>query len=377
LPQVDRTRGCCVEPPSARNSMSSCQTYDSVSTAVSSEHTECAGPVSNVCTTLISNCATPVYNTYGAVVAFLVPAFPHAQDPMSHGYCNYGIDNLNFSESSMQADVASCHSLQQGMLDDVNTLVPQGQVWNYARTSLGCRVIQEALENAASDSARVSIVSELRGHVWDALQSPHANHVLQKCISTMRVCDSQFILDEIMQAGPGAVVFVAEHQFGCRILQRFLEHSTSDQSHVKFIDEILTAAIRLSKHNYGSFLMQHLIEYGSHQHTGQLLQLLTHHASSLASDMNGVAVLGKALTHASDEAQKTLADALASQPSWLVSMSSWRQGYQTAKLTLQAACLSKRDAAIQEVQKHGRKLQKSRYGRKLLAFADNILQGDA
>jgi hypothetical protein len=255
---------------------------------------------------------------------------------------------------------------------DTSSQIIQGQVWRLAQDSRGCRKIQQILEDAQSNSERALIASELRTHVWEAIWSPHANYVIQKCISTMRPCDSQFIIDEILQQGPGAVFAIAAHQYGCRVLQRFLEHFPSDRLHV-LIEDALGYVIDLSKHNYGSFFIQHLLEYGEAGHVDKLLQSLTLHASSLASDPCGVTVLGKALTHTCKDAQESLANALASQPRWLVSMSSWRHGYLTAKLTLQAAAPYQQQVALKEVQRCGHKLKNSRYGRKLLTFAEAML----
>jgi hypothetical protein len=247
----------------------------------------------------------------------------------------------------------------------------QGRVWSLAKTSEGCRQIQKILEDAESDSVRALIACELRGHVWDAIWSPHANHVIQKCISTLRPCESQFIIDEILQQGPGAVVTVAAHQYGCRILQRLLEHFPSDRLQV-LIEDVLCNVIVLSKHIYGSFFIQHLLEHGDASYVTNVLQTLTANVSSVAFEPPGVTVLGKALTHAPADARESLANALASQPRWLVPTSAWRHGFLTAKLTLEAASPSQRDAALKEIMKSKGKLR-SRYGRKLMALAEEMM----
>jgi hypothetical protein len=246
-------------------------------------------------------------------------------------------------------------------------------VWRLAKDARGCRFIQQALDDATSDSARSQIASQLRSHVWEAIRSPHANHVIQKCISILRPCDSQFIVDEILQRGPGAAIEAAEHKYGCRILQRLLEHFPSDRLQ-NLIDDILAEAVNLCKHGYGSFFMQHLCEYGDEKHVSELLQVLTNHALSIASDPNGVVVLEKALIHCSGDARIALANALASQPHWLVSMSSWRHGYMAAKLTLEAAAPSQRKSALAELQRHENRMKKSRYSKKLITFVQKELQ---
>merc|ERR1719247_1621296 len=92
-----------------------------------------------------------------------------------------------------------------------------GNVWHLAREKEGCRLVQEALENATGDADRVALASEMRGRVWEALRCPNANFVLQKCIGVLRPQASQFIIDELRDKGSSKA---ARHRFGCRVLQR-------------------------------------------------------------------------------------------------------------------------------------------------------------
>merc|ERR1719326_2532951 len=82
----------------------------------------------------------------------------------------------------------------------------QGCIWRLSTDGQGCRLVQEVLTDAACDDERIVVASELHTHVWEALRCPNANHVLQKCIDTMRPADSQFIIDEILEGGPGAIL---------------------------------------------------------------------------------------------------------------------------------------------------------------------------
>ena len=61
-----------------------------------------------------------------------------------------------------------------------------------------------------------------QGHVQQALESPHANHVLQRAINLLAPSSVRFILDELMQCVHP--VALARHPFGCRVLQRLIEH---------------------------------------------------------------------------------------------------------------------------------------------------------
>lgn len=44
---------------------------------------------------------------------------------------------------------------------------------------------------------RIAMAAELRGHVLDAVQSPNANYVMQKCIEVLPVDSVSFIVEEL------------------------------------------------------------------------------------------------------------------------------------------------------------------------------------
>merc|ERR1719343_1869951 len=113
---------------------------------------------------------------------------------------------------------------------DVHDISPlSGRVWSLARDAQGCREVQNALEAARTEEERLAIAMELQSHVWDAMRCPHANYVLQKSIALLKPLSSQFIIDEIVRKGARAVAQAAKHKYGCRIIQRLLEHCKTAQ----------------------------------------------------------------------------------------------------------------------------------------------------
>ena len=99
----------------------------------------------------------------------------------------------------------------------------RGFVSRLAFESIGCRVIQLAME-LAEPSVAIELVSEMRGHVRDAIASPHGNYVIQKIIEAMPVGEFSFIAEELQGVGAS----VARHRYGCRIFCRLLENSADD-----------------------------------------------------------------------------------------------------------------------------------------------------
>jgi len=164
----------------------------------------------------------------------------------------------------------------------------RGLVWKLAKDADGCRALQQAFEEAGCDDVRVLLASELQTHVWDAMKCDNANHVLQKCIGTMRPMDSQFIIDELVHAG---VAKTARHRHGCRVLQRLYELCAPDQMR-PISEDLVKDALPLCRHIFAKYVMQHLIEHGSDEHVAALTQMLALHAPALGADGSAYAAIG-------------------------------------------------------------------------------------
>lgn len=83
----------------------------------------------------------------------------------------------------------------------------------------GCRVIQKALE-VISPEQQAIIVKELEGHVLKCIKDQNGNHVIQKVIEQVPEHYTQFIVDTFTNK----VFQLATHPYGCRVIQRILEH---------------------------------------------------------------------------------------------------------------------------------------------------------
>eukprot|EP00929_Paragymnodinium_shiwhaense_P103901 TRINITY_DN67757_c0_g1_i6.p1 TRINITY_DN67757_c0_g1~~TRINITY_DN67757_c0_g1_i6.p1 ORF type:complete len:390 (-),score=44.38 TRINITY_DN67757_c0_g1_i6:279-1448(-) len=175
-----------------------------------------------------------------------------------------------------------------------------GLVWTLSRTQKGCRDVQKCLETAVEEKERVALALELRGHVWEALRCPHANYVLQKVICLLKPSDIQFVVDEVAGKGSRAVCHAARHKYGCRILQRLLEHCTAAQVR-NLVNALLSDPVVTAMHPYGNYVMQHLIEYGSVEQQAALTKALVERIEEVGRDEYACAVLSKAMLHGEEE----------------------------------------------------------------------------
>ncbi|KAG2530534.1 hypothetical protein JM18_001656 [Phytophthora kernoviae] len=137
----------------------------------------------------------------------------------------------------------------------------------------GCRVIQRALEVTQVDE-QLSLIQQLKGHVMKCVVDQNGNHVLQKCIeaaSWKRAAeynglgiqrfvtgeDIQFIIDSFV----GHAAALSTHSYGCRVIQRVLEHCAPDQIR-PLLSEIIFKCRELVKDQFGNYVVQHVISHG-------------------------------------------------------------------------------------------------------------------
>jgi pumilio RNA-binding family len=251
----------------------------------------------------------------------------------------------------------------------VNTMSGQhalsGRVWALARDPQGCREVQQALE-AANDEERQAIALELQGHVWDAMRCPHANYVLQKSITMQSPVACQFVIDEILKKGERAIAQVARHKYGCRILQRLLEHCSVEQV-LGLVDALLADSIPTCRHPYGNYVMQHMLEYGTDEQRITLIKKLEQHAPVVGADEYACAVIGKAMVCGQRNDQVALAQALAQVPETISFMARTRHGHVAARLVLQFLEGSAHEQARGQIRADAATLRGSRYGRLVVA----------
>jgi len=153
----------------------------------------------------------------------------------------------------------------------------------------GCRVAQAAIEAAGLD-AMVKLASQLRGHVVEAIESPHANYVVQKVIEVLPPLHASFVINELIGSGMRLV----KHRFGVRIFCRLLEHCCKDVAE-DLIVEVTQDVEQLCCDKYGSYFAQHLIEHDRFNRGQQVLRILVGNPIYYASSWRGCGLISFAL----------------------------------------------------------------------------------
>jgi len=246
-------------------------------------------------------------------------------------------------------------------------------VWPRAKDVNGCRLVQKAFEDGSNEE-RAALAEQLHEHVWEGLRDPHANYVIQKCITHSMPQDSAFIVRELL-SGPGGAS-AARHRYGCRIVERLLEHSQPSMVE-PLVAQIMEDAVALCSHPYANYVMQHILEHGEARHKHDLARKIKPNVKAMAADCYACAVIGKALSHCKSEDQKLIARALVQEPGILREMARARFGHVAAKLVFQVLDGPDREEACRQLEPDAQTLRNSRYGRFVAPCLDYNRQAHA
>lgn len=200
--------------------------------------------------------------------------------------CNEDEKQLVFEEillvaNPLMTDVFGNYVLQKlfeyGTPDQCEQLglLLSGQAVNLAMQMYGCRVVQKALEYVNTERL-MALVSEFESPpvLLRCVHDSNGNHVIQKCIEIVsRVANDarehskeagehvasriQFIIDTFK----GRVKELSSHPYGCRVVQRILEHCPNDQKAV-ILEELRQCCADLVQDCYGNYVIQFVMQHG-------------------------------------------------------------------------------------------------------------------
>lgn len=149
-----------------------------------------------------------------------------------------------------------------------------------------CRVVQKTFERLPSKHFP-TLLGEFKNDVVACIHDANGNHVMQKIIESLSnkakfaqktgdaatasfLRDSiQFIIDDILKN----IAPLSCHPYGCRVLQRILEHCAEPQKS-DVLDALLTCHKVLLDDQYGNYVIQHVLQYGRVQDRQSLLGII-------------------------------------------------------------------------------------------------------
>eukprot|EP00443_Scrippsiella_acuminata_P048585 CAMPEP_0115188862 /NCGR_PEP_ID=MMETSP0270-20121206/11227_1 /TAXON_ID=71861 /ORGANISM="Scrippsiella trochoidea, Strain CCMP3099" /LENGTH=372 /DNA_ID=CAMNT_0002602053 /DNA_START=85 /DNA_END=1203 /DNA_ORIENTATION=+ len=199
-----------------------------------------------------------------------------------------------------------------------------GSVWLLSQNAEGTRRVQDALDHA-SDEMKEAMLQEFHGRAVKAMRDPHANHVLQKCISIMAPNSLQFMVEELLERD-GLATAVARHRYGGRIVQQLLKKCSVSQVSA-LAEALMQESVALAGHSFGNYSVQHLLQNGTEEQQHRLAQTITRNAETICRSRVGDGIVAAAMEHVSSEDKLSIARAVLLQPGLLVELAQGRHGH--------------------------------------------------
>ncbi|KAK6935829.1 Pumilio RNA-binding repeat [Dillenia turbinata] len=231
-----------------------------------------------------------------------------------------------------------------------------GHVLTLSLQMYGCRVIQKAIEVVDLDQ-KIKMVEELDGHVMRCVRDQNGNHVIQKCIECVPEENIQFIVTSFFDQ----VVTLSTHPYGCRVIQRVLEHCKDTKTQNKVMDEILSSVSMLAQDQYGNYVVQHVLEHGKPDERTAIISELSGKIVQMSQQKFASNVVEKCLTFCSPEERQVMA-----------MMKDQFANYVVQKV-LETCDDQQRELILSRIKVHLNALKKYTYGKHIVARVEKLV----
>lgn len=226
----------------------------------------------------------------------------------------------------------------------------------------GCRAVQMALGKVDRRSA-ARLAAGLEGHVARAVDSPHANYVLQKIISVLSPQEVPFLTGELSQCN----LQFASHKYGCRVYCRLLETAAAEDGVSALVDEVLQEAEQLVSHPFGHHVVECALEHGLPHQRRAIIAALRKNPLQNARNRPCAYVVEKALLYGTTPEKEQLALDLVGAASDVAALARGQYGSMVLRAVLRLSGEASRQLKKQLLDAAVRgQLQSTKHGRRVL-----------
>jgi len=182
----------------------------------------------------------------------------------------------------------------------------------------------------------------------------------------------------VQEAFTRQIFNLSTHPYGCRVIQRLLEHCSEEQRNA-ILGEILQNTEELAKNQYGNYVIQHILIYGTPWHRAAIIQNLRSKVASLSKHKYASNVVEKCFAHANRANRALLIDEVIgpdsmsdSASSALVAMVKDQFGNYVIQKMIDVVDPDQRNIILQRLRRHIPNLRKIPYGKHILARIEKL-----
>ncbi|XP_070295161.1 pumilio homolog 1, partial [Salvelinus sp. IW2-2015] len=228
-----------------------------------------------------------------------------------------------------------------------------GHIMEFSQDQHGSRFIQLKLERASSAERQLVFSEILRLPI-----TTHGRFVLgtTSIRSSLSVCLQVFVL--------------STHPYGCRVIQRILEHCLPDQT-LSILEELHQHTEQLVQDQYGNYVIQHVLEHGRAEDKSKIVAEIRGNVLGLSQHKFASNVVEKCVSHASRAERAVLIDEVCSLTegphSALYTMMKDQYANYVVQKMIDVAEPTQRKIIMHKIRPHISTLRKYTYGKHILA----------
>lgn len=167
---------------------------------------------------------------------------------------------------------------------------------------------------------------------------------------------------------------LSTHPYGCRVIQRILEHCTADQTS-PILEELHQHTEQLVQDQYGNYVIQHVLEHGRADDKNQIVGAARGKVLALSQHKFASNVVEKCVTHASRQDRVLLIEEVCSflDGSALYTMIKDQYANYVVQRMIEVAEPPQRKLLLQKIRPHMASLRKYTYGKHILGKLEKYL----
>ncbi|KAK6137923.1 hypothetical protein DH2020_028336 [Rehmannia glutinosa] len=287
----------------------------------------------------------------------LVEIIPNARSLMIDVFGNYVIQKFFEHGTESQRKELAGHLI--------------GHVLPLTLQMYGCRVIQKALE-VVDTELQTQMVAELDGSVMKCVHDQNGNHVIQKCIECVPQDRIQFIITPFL----GQVVTLSTHPYGCRVIQRVLEHCADPKTLEIIMDEIMGSVCKLAQDQYGNYVIQHVVQHGKPHERSAIITKLAGQIVKMSQQKFASNVIEKCLTFGGPDERKLLVNEMlgsTDENEPLQAMMKDPFGNYVVQKVLETCDDKSRELIISRIKVHLNALKRYTYGKHIVSRVEKLV----
>uniref|UniRef100_A0A672S0E4 Pumilio homolog 1 n=1 Tax=Sinocyclocheilus grahami TaxID=75366 RepID=A0A672S0E4_SINGR len=269
-----------------------------------------------------------------------------------------------------------------------------GHVMEFSQDQHGSRFIQLKLERA-SPAERQLVFNEILQAAYQLMVDVFGNYVIQKFFEVIRIKTFIYIglvlhavqavsktqnnsasvvkfisLLALAERIRGHVFALSTHPYGCRVIQRILEHCLPEQT-LPILEEIHQHTEQLVQDQYGNYVIQHVLEHGRAEDKSKIVSEIRGNVLGLSQHKFASNVVEKCVTHSLRAERAMLIDEVCSMAdgphSALYTMMKDQYANYVVQKMIDVAEPTQRKIVMHKIRPHIATLRKYTYGKHILA----------